>query len=71
MALNALEEMSGPLTLYLVVLLRQLSLCDPLQFRSGRRTVLQQDIVLPFHKFDGFRSSGRKAGHQNEVKRRD
>ena len=43
MAQDALEDMSGPLTQYLVVLLRQLSLCDPLQFRGGQRTVLQQD----------------------------
>ena len=47
MALDALEDLSGPLTQYFVVVLRQLSLCDPVQFRSGRRAVLQQDVVLP------------------------
>ena len=50
-ALDALEDISGPLTLYLVVLLRQLSLSGPMQLRSWQRTVLQQDVILPVPQF--------------------
>ena len=71
MALDALEYVSGPLTQYLVVLLRQLSVCGPCSSAVGDVQSCNKMLFYPFHKFDGFRSSGGKAGHQNEVKRRD
>ena len=54
MAPDALEDMSGPLTLSLVVLLRQLSLCGPLQSRGGATySPYNKMLFYPFHKFDG------------------
>ena len=71
MALDALGDISGPLTQYFVVLLRQLSLYGSCSSAAGNVQSYNKMLFYPFHKFDGYRSSGGKAGHQKEVKKRD
>ena len=58
MALDALEDLSGPLTQYFVVLLRQLSLCGPCSSAAGDVQSYNKMLFYPFLKFDGYRSSG-------------
>ena len=50
MALDALEG----------VLSRQLSLCGPCSSAAGDVQFFHRMLLSPFHKFDGYRSSGGK-----------
>ena len=67
MALDALEDLSGSHSV-----LDESIVVRRLQFRSGRRTVPQQDVVSTCSTSSmGTGPVVEKAGHQKEVKRRD